>query len=293
MPTSALIPVDMLDYFESSQPPIFKPNALGKITTLFDVLRKNNINFKFIAQPLTKGDDDTFNKAIESVEKGNYSFWFIKFGNLDSLGHIFGPKSHELRKELKKIDSLVEQIMNQFRAKYSNSLFIILSDHGMIEVNKKVDLTQELTDLNLCIPKDYIFFLDSTMARFWFFNQIAKKKITSKLSDIKEGYMPHITNLEQLGINNIGYRYFEEIFVLNERNIFFPDFFWRSTPPKGMHGYAHEVSSKPILIFSNSDIEMKEKKCAHFADIMPTILELLNLEIPEYCEGESLLSEGR
>ena len=285
-----LIPVDVLDHFETSQPYIFEPNALGEIPTLFDIFRENNNGFIFLATPITKSDNDTLNKTLQMRNKDNYDLWFMKFGILDSLGHKFGPHSDELKKGLKRIDFMVEQVASRFQAKYTNPIFVILSDHGMTKVKKTIDLLQELEELNLSMPRDYIMFLDSTMARFWFFSRLARIKIMNKLSEIKTGCILDNSNLEQLGISKVGYRYGEEIFVLNEEYAFFPDFFRRNSPPKGMHGYAFE-SDNPILIINSPKIDLERRKKVHFVDLMPTVLDLMGLPIPHLIEGSSLLAK--
>ena len=291
MSMPARIPVDVSDYFKITQPYIFKPHALGEIPTLFDILKENNDNFIFLAPPITKGDGEVLNKTLQMINKENYNFWFMKFGNLDSLGHKFGPRSEELKKGLQRVDFRVEQVVNQFQAKYRDPIFIILSDHGMTEVKKTVNIMRELEELNLSMCKDYIMFLDSTMARFWFFNQKARTKIMEKLSNIQDGYILDSTNLKQLGIDKVGDRYGEEIFVLEDGYTFFPDFFRRSSPPKGMHGYAFELDN-PILIISSQKIDLVRRKKVHFVDLMPTALDLMRLPIPHLCEGSSLLADS-
>ena len=285
-----LIPVDISEHFETSQPYIFKPNALGEIPTLFDIFRENNNNFIFLAAPITKGDNDALNKTLYTINKENYNFWFMKFGSLDPLGHKFGPRSEELKKGLKRVDFMVEQVVDKFQAKYRDPIFIILSDHGMTEVKKTINVMHELEGLNLSMPKDYIMFLDSTMARFWFFNQKARIKIMDKLSDIQDGYILDNSNLEQLGIDKVGYRYGEEIFALEEGYTISPDFFRRGSPPKGMHGHAFE-SDNPILIISSPKIDLKRRKKVRFVDLVPTVLDLMGLHISHLCGGSSLLAD--
>lgn len=285
-----LIPVDISEHFETSQPYIFKPNALGEIPTLFDIFRENNNNFIFLAAPITKGDTDALDKTLQTINKENYDFWFMKFGNLDPLGHKFGPHSDELKKGLKRVDFMVEQVVDKFQAKYRDPVFIILSDHGMTEVKKTIDVMHELEELNLIMPNDYIMFLDSAMARFWFFNQKARIKIMDKLSDIQYGYILDNSNLEQLGIDKVGCCYGEEIFALEEGYTIFPDFFRRGSPPKGMHGYAFE-SDNNILVISSPKIDLKRRKKAYFVDLVPTVLDLMGLPIPHLCEGSSLLAD--
>jgi len=130
------------------------------------------------------------------------------------------------------------------------------------------------------------------MARFWFLNERARKLIYERLSTLKCGRVLHKSDMKKLGINNIGQEYGELIFALNEGYTIFPDFFRKCDPPKGMHGYAFPVYDSPIMIMYAPNFSgiFKRKRVAKYVDIMPTILEWVDLPIPQTCEGASLLS---
>lgn len=280
------IPPNLLEFFERSQKSILKPNSQNT-PTLFDIFRKTHINFKFLAPPIEDIDKIVFKKTINSIKTDKYDFLYVKFGNLDHLGHNFGPDSDELIKGLKVIDNYVKNIYKRLESNYSSFNLILMSDHGMTKVKKKIDVIGKLKNIDFKFPKDYVLFIDSTMIRFWFKNIEAKKTIKNLLSNLKEGYFLNSSNIEDLGLKNIGTLYGEEIFVLKEGYVFSPDFFRDDSQPKGMHGYAYE-SDYPILIIK-CDKEKIRNNNVHFLDIMPTILNLTKLNIPNSCEGLSLL----
>ena len=133
-------------------------------------------------------------------------------------------------------------------------------------------------------------FLDSTIARFWFFNSRTEKLVHDTLSTIKLGRILDKQEKETLGIAKIGDDYGELIFAVNEGAVIFPDFFRRCTPPKGMHGYALPRYDTPILaLLHPNKLKLKAPQMPKFVDVAPTILDFLELSIPESCEGVSLL----
>ncbi len=97
--------------------------------------------------------------------------------------------------------------------------------------------------------------------------------------------------MQKFGIDKIGREYGDLIFALKDGYTIFPDFFRKYRPPKGMHGYVFPIHDAPIIIIFDPSLstDFKRKGVVRHIDIMPTILELLHLRVPETCEGESLL----
>ena len=54
---------------------------------------------------------------------------------------------------------------------------VVSSDHGMTPVTNHTDLVGEVAKLGLRMPQDYLAVYDSTMARFWFFNETARARV--------------------------------------------------------------------------------------------------------------------
>ena len=64
---------------------------------------------------------------------------------------------------------------------------LVTTDHGMTQVHSRFDLVCKVEALALKQPSDYLSVYDSTMARFWFFNENARQVITSALRRIPQG----------------------------------------------------------------------------------------------------------
>ena len=284
----AMIPVELLDYFEMSQKPIITPYSL-QLPTLFDLIRNNNMSFKFLAPPFENNDKIIFENTMEAIGEDK-DFWFIKFGMFDYLGHIFGPDSEEAKNQLRLIDNYIKEIYFRFEEEYPDFTFILLSDHSMAKVTKEINILEKLEKIEFKVPKDYLFFVDSTMVRFWFFNPKAEEKILEMLSNLEVGHILMDDDYKKLNIENIGTKYGEKIFVLDEGFVFFPDFFRKNSKPKGMHGYASE-SSRPTLIIESPNVKLEKRKDVKFVDILPTILDIWGLPKPNLCDGISLMKK--
>ncbi len=284
-----IIPVKFLDLFGLKQKVKFTdPNSLGNTITLFDQLRKYHA--KYYVSGLSGSLYDPNAKDILKVMNEDYNLFFIRFGALDKLGHKHGPESKEINDRILQIDRIIEEVIES--EKKENIHFVIFSDHGMSPVLNSINLLDILNQLPVKMIDDYFLFLGSTIANFWFKNQKAKEVITETLRKISFGEILDTPKLKDLGIDNIGYEHGEMIFALNQGYVFFPDFYRKRNPPKGMHGYACQINDNPILILHSSKMSLDfiKKDKVQFIDFMPTVLELMGLPSPETCEGKSLIN---
>ena len=116
----------------------------------------------------------------------------------------------------------------------------------------RYDLVSEVEAINLTQPDDYLAVYDSTMGRFWFFNDQAREKITARLNCLPCGRVLPDEELDELGILFPDRRYGELIFLLNPgwmaaRSNFNGDG-WN---PIGMHGYHPEDPYSDAVFLSN------------------------------------------
>jgi len=279
--TPNIIPPDLLDFFK------LKPGN-QEIVTMFDHI--NNNGKQYCVSGLSPSlFDPTSNSILEEMKK-DCDLFFIKFGALDKLGHKYGPESDEIRERVSQLDKVLKNLVESAPDKYTH--FVFFSDHGMTPVHNKINLFSLLDKLPIKFPEDYLFFLHSTIACFWFNNNDAKRIINEALQKVDFGDILDRSKLEELGIDKIGSEYGELIFTLKEGYVFFPDFYRKKASPKGMHGYAIQDYDRPILIIhslSSKTEDMGKKDKVGHIDIMPTVLDFLDLPIPSTCEGDSLI----
>jgi hypothetical protein len=291
-PISNVIPSQLLSYFSPKLRTEFtEENSLGRIPTIFDILRSSNMSYEF-QKPATRLENVAISDMVSRIEKGKMPDLAVFHPcSLDLVGHKFGPRSPQLKSALENMDKLMYRIIRSAMFSSEEITIIIVSDHGMSPVNHTINLLKTLDQLPLELGNDYLVFLDSTIARFWFSNEGAEKLIFQTLDAHKSGQILLKHDLQKLGIDKIGREYGELIFALKERYAVFPDFFRKYKPPKGMHGYAFPTHDAPILIIyaPNTSLVFRRKQPIRHIDITPTILELFNLKIPQICQGVSLL----
>ncbi len=280
--TPAVIPSQYLRYFETKlQRNYTERKSLSSIKTIFDILGEAGRSFNYY--PASRSDERLVTKVLNSINRKSLAdFTFMHLFFLDPAGHKYGPKSETMLSAIRQTDEYVGRIRHA--TELNNVNLILFSDHGMSPVKEYCDLTEMLKSLPLTAEKDYLFFLDSTMARFWFENKRSKELITEALSRSKQGRILASNDLCHFHIDKLGREQGELIFVLKDYFCIYPDFFRRHTKPKGMHGYAFPEHDKPVLVSPN--LTHPHSK-VQFVDIMPTVLKLLDITIPSSCEGQS------
>ena len=223
---------------------LFKKNFFMKETiispTMFDLFRdkkvsaymwpfiyKNNktkIDLLNFSVNTTNTDERAFKKSVELL-KENPDVCYIHFFSTDNLVHNYGINSEKTDDLIKQLDDFVETI-----EKYSDSL-LIFSDHGMVDVKETWNLWKLVEETDCKFGEDYVMFLDSTLARFWFFNEKTKNKILNILSESKKGRVVKFKN------KNIHKNFGEIIFQLNPGILLLPNFY-QFKADRATHGYS-------------------------------------------------------
>lgn len=152
-------------------------------------------------------------------------------------------------------------------------------DHGMANCDQHLDLRAQIDALGFTMGEDYAVVYDSTMARFWFFNDQARRAITEQLGTVPEGHMMSDNELRQLG-TYFPDRYFGElIFLVQEGTLIVPSHMG-ARPIRAMHGFHPDAPhSYAALMTNQADVSeeiaaipdlftlmTRDAECAHAAN---------------------------
>jgi hypothetical protein len=164
----------------------------------------------------------------------------------------------------------------------SNASLTIFSDHRMTPVEHRFDLVKQVKESGFVMPKDYLAVYDSTMARFWFFNPEAGKKITDVLRAQTCGRILSDQELTSLGVFFPDRRYGELIFLLHPGwLISASDFNGKGWMPVGMHGYHPDDPYSDGIFLSNRN---PSSQVESVADVYQCMEQALASATP-VCEG--------
>jgi hypothetical protein len=116
------------------------------------------------------------------------------------------------------------------------------------------DLRSKVDTLGLKIGKDYNVVYDSTMARFRFFNDAARQKVTSILQTVPEGRIMPVEEQQRFRAHFKDGRFGELIFLVQEGVLIVPSHMGER-PIHAMHGcHPHDAQSYATLFSSSSNI---------------------------------------
>ena len=149
---------------------------------------------------------------------------FIYFGELDDMGHKYGPNSDEIKEAVRDIDERMKGL----------DFDLIFSDHGMVEVSKTLE-----------VPITDDCFLDSDMARYWG-DEEELNAIGEKLS-FEDGEI----------LNWPDKRFGDLIFLAKTGRLIYPNFF-NDRIVRGMHGYDGKDKEMKAFYVLNEKGERKD-----------------------------------
>lgn len=283
------IPLSILDQFNLSEQ--YAPWEKGKnYTSIFDLLKRNGKEWFQCSWPYTNEIQPNHDKGLtrhclENI-KPDHEFVYIHLTELDSYGHQFGPESKEICETIQNTDHCIQALHKHcLKVSGGNLSFILFGDHGMANITRQIDIWAELQKTGLKLKHDYICFLDSTMARFWFKHEAAKKKITAILEKIPCGYVLKEPDLKRFKIANCKPSNAELIFLLHPGAVIQPNFFdfSPSCSIKGMHGYDPEsLDNRGAIIYHRSDDSVQGRFNEGFQswNLFPLFLQELGIKHP-------------
>lgn len=261
-----------------------------KHETLFNILDKNkksyNLDFftSLSAPPFIRNmsEIDFLKKQISN----NVYFIPIYYGTIDSIGHIYGDDIKSIQPHLKELDEILSTLY--LKAREHDYAFAVLGDHGMVPVEKKVNIEEVLNSVHLKRHKDYEYFLDSTVARFWSFSREAGD-ILREIVNRKLYWSGEIIDMN----NYLKYRipldiktsdkalYGDFLWCANPGIIIYPDFFNRILY-RGMHGYllSDTLHGTGLFVSEAPCLRKTQQETASLSSICSEIANILEIDKP-------------
>jgi Type I phosphodiesterase / nucleotide pyrophosphatase len=228
--------------------------AEGGITgskNIFDVLRARNIPYRVYSYH-DMSDAEILIRAREDVQSSPANFFFLYLCQMDALLHGQCNNWKALTTQLTWYQNQLRQVFVSARQIDPNASFTVMSDHGMTLVHSNYDLVSRIDKLGFTMPEQYLSVYDSTMARFWFFDNRARQAILEELESTTCGRILKDDELEEVGILFPDRRYGELIFLLDPGWLLTQsDFNGPRWNPVGMHGYHPCDCNSDAIFLSN------------------------------------------
>jgi len=224
--------ISLYDFTEKKSP--LKPKGMNRGTNIFDFLEERQIAYH-VSEP-ERGEENNLDAVIADIESERIDFAFVYWPGLDGLLHMVGNQSPEVPAKLRGYEVWVEKLMAAAQKHYGEVRLYLFSDHGMANCDELLDLKAKIEPLPLKFGEDYVVVYDSTMARFWFFNDRARTEITKVLQAVPQGRIVPDAELAEMRAL-FEDRYFGELIFLVKEGVLIVPSHMGERPIRAMHGY--------------------------------------------------------
>lgn len=224
--------IHLFDFTEKKSP--LQPGGMNRGPNIFDYLTQHRI--PYFVTDTTRSEEANRDALIADIAAERIDFAFQYWAGLDGLLHRVGNQSPEISAKLQVYQQWIEQILEVARKHYSDIHLYVFSDHGMANCDRLIDLKARIDALPLRMEHDYAVVYDSTLARFWFFNDQARSLITAELQRVPEGRIMPDDELERLHAR-FEDRYFGELIFLVQEGVLIVPSHMGERPIRAMHGY--------------------------------------------------------
>ncbi len=266
--------ISLYDFTEKKSP--LRPGGMNRGPNIFDFLTRRHIPY-FVSNP-----EVTERSNLEALKEKlpDIDFAFMYWPGLDGLLHAVGNQSPEIPARLREYEKSITELLSAAREHYREVRLYLFSDHGMANCDELLDLRARIDALGVEMAEDYAVVYDSTMARFWFFNENARQVITSTLKKIPQGRILPDEELRQMK-TLFEDRYFGELIFLVKEGVLIVPSHMGERPIRAMHGYhPTDKHSYAALCTNRADLPLP-------VNAIPDIFKLMTHEAEQaFLENE-------
>lgn len=238
--------ISLFDFTEKKSP--LRPHGMNRGANISDFLAESGIAHH-VSDP-NQSESENFDAMLAEVQTGRIDFGFVYAAELDGLLHREGNQSPEISPKLRSYEAHIRRLMEAAEEQYEEVRLYVFSDHGMANCDTLLDLKARIEPLPLQFGKDYAVVYDSTMARFWFFNEEARRLVTGTLQTIPDGRIVPDAELERLHCL-FPDRYFGELIFLMREGVLIVPSHMGERPIRAMHGYHPEEKHSYAALLTN------------------------------------------
>ena len=266
----ALLP--FFNYVEKRN--IYAEGGIPNSVSIFDLLRARGVPYRVYSYHQLS-DTRIVEQARRDIQSGGANFFFLYLSEMDRFLHSQCNDPQPVAERVAWYDQQLREVFKVAARKDPEMTFTVISDHGMTPVHSQYDLVEKIEALGFSMPKHYVAVYDSTMARYWFFDEDARRAIVAELGRTSCGQIVDDSELDRLGILFPDRRYGEVVFLLDPGWLLATsDFNGNGWHPVGMHGYHPSDSHSDAIFLSN---QHPRQQMSTIADIYPCLAEAASL----------------
>jgi predicted AlkP superfamily pyrophosphatase or phosphodiesterase len=242
--------ISLYDFSEKKSP--LQPGGMNRGPNIFDFLEERQIAYHVSAPE--RPEEANRDALIADIKSERIDFAFLYWPGLDGLLHSVGNQSPEVPAKLRRYEDWIGEVIEAAEEHYDEIRLYVFSDHGMANCDQLLDLKSVIEPLPLRFGEDYAAVYDSTMARFWFFNDNARAQISEALQSVPLGRILPESELKELRAW-FSDNYFGELIFLVKEGVLIVPSHMGERPIRGMHGYhPSDPQSYAMLCTNQADL---------------------------------------
>ena len=230
---------------------IYETRGITGAASIFDELAGAGVAHRVYTYHRYR-DAEILDQARRDIASGGAQFFFLYLSEIDAFLHQHRNDDARIEQQFAAYERKLRDLLAIARTHDARAEMTILSDHGMAPVRHHHDLAADVDVLGLTMPRDYLAVYDSTMARFWFFTDAARRRVVERLGQLRCGRILSDDELHTLGIRFDDRRYGELVFLMDPGwLITSSDFNANGWLPRGMHGYHPDDPDSDAIFLSS------------------------------------------
>ncbi|NQZ56962.1 MAG: alkaline phosphatase family protein [Lentisphaeraceae bacterium] len=243
--------IGLFDYYEKEN--FYEPGSTTK-PTIFDHLVENNIPYFSFDQDMD--EELQFDMLADHLRAQDIDFAYLSMTKVDGKAHMNERSQSPVKDQIKYFEGRIQGAYDIASEYYEDVVLNVFSDHDMAPITNSVDIMKVIEETGLKFSEDFVAVYDSTMARFWPFNDRAEKIIGEVLAKVPEGKMLTDSELKSMGTYYADDSFGKMFFILEEGTLIIPSFMGEKPIP-GMHGYLPDSKHSYSMCVTNQKYDKK------------------------------------
>jgi hypothetical protein len=266
-------PVAHLAHFDLTEKrDIYQPGGLD-CRSIFDELRDAGIRYECYNYH-AHTDAEILALAPGRAAESEARVLFLYLSGLDSYLHLHVHEPDGVTAQLAWYEAGLRRVWDAATRARDDVRMFVFSDHGMTPVRWTYDLARDVATLGLRVPDDYLPAYDSTMARFWVWNDRARQRLLDLLADHPCGQLLDRAELARLGVWFEDGRYYHLLFLMKPGVLVCPSHMG-TFRFAGMHGYHPSEPTADAVLLATTPID---RSVDHITRVYDVILDDLRIK---------------